>query len=831
MSLNKEGVCSFDLENNLKVYFKRVPNCGVVAIDVWYNFGGIDKVHGKTGAAHLLEHLAFQGIMPNFDQKMARKGCNINACTTRTHTVFSTQLPSSEIDFILGVEAKRMRGLSFSKKSFEKEKLIVAQEIKDYESDILCDFYEKATSLFYNGHPYGLPIVGIEKDIQDLTIDEIRSAYWDYYAPSNASIVVVGDLSLLDVQSMVKKHFSEFKAERTTYVDGLDKDDRLTGFNFQTTEVLSNGIFAIFVPTVSAIRTEEHELHLLASYLCSGENSVLYNKLVATGLLEYIDANQISYRNSGHFSITGRLMPNVEFEKVYDIIFDEINTLRKVPFSDRELELTKQRYLSSYLFGNERCEDFAWEIGEQTQVGDCLYDVVDNIEDITSDTLIRAIECFFSEKDYFVSVLRPTEESKTPLKCIERSVPPVKESVLSNGLKVITVKNDAPFVSMSLKRSGLTLFDDIKPGLANLASCFLSEGNQEKTKTQMHNILDERGMKMMSIIGGLYGRCLNGDISPLLRIMSECVRYPKIHNFDRLKESMIVSAKSREDMPSYLSNRLFDEYLLGDYAKRDNTMGSSEQIKDITYDDCDNFLKTDISPGRTTLIVVGNVEHDEIVDLANLYLEPWMMLEALRSIPKKIKDKKAKEVKVNVPHEKLHVTLGHLGISRLSENYLPMTLFDHVFGAGGGLSDRLMTKLRGENALCYSAYGSITDSACFAPGTFKISVSCNPEDYSKVIDIIRKELIDLKENGITRAEFNMARDKSINEVPLNYETSSQWLSYIYYCNLYGFPYSKVYDDVKKLGKIKLKDVNKVISECIFPYKLSVFSVGNTANII
>jgi len=206
----------FKLDNGMRIIVQEDHRSPVVVSQVWYRAGSIDEVNGKTGVAHVLEHMMFKGtkeIKPGqFSRIIAAAGGRENAFTGRDYTAYFQQLEKSQLPLSIKLEADRMNNLVLTEEEFAKEIRVVMEERRWRTDDKAhSQVYEQFNATVYQAHPYGRPIVGWMNDLENMTAQDARDWYKQWYAPNNATLVVVGDVDPQEVYKLAKKYFGPLK--------------------------------------------------------------------------------------------------------------------------------------------------------------------------------------------------------------------------------------------------------------------------------------------------------------------------------------------------------------------------------------------------------------------------------------------------------------------------------------------------------------------------------------------------------------------------------------------------------------------------------------------
>ncbi len=209
-------VQAFKLDNGLKILVQEDHRAPVVVSQVWYRAGALDEVNGKTGVAHVLEHMMFKGTKKvpagQFSRKIAAAGGKENAFTGMDYTSYFQQLEKSKLPLSFELEADRMANLNITDEEFAKEIKVVMEERRwRTEDKPQSKVNEQLQAMVYRAHPYGRPIVGFMDDLENMTAEDAREWYRNWYAPNNATLVIVGDVEAQTVYQLAKKHFGPIK--------------------------------------------------------------------------------------------------------------------------------------------------------------------------------------------------------------------------------------------------------------------------------------------------------------------------------------------------------------------------------------------------------------------------------------------------------------------------------------------------------------------------------------------------------------------------------------------------------------------------------------------
>src|SRR3990167_10294700 len=205
---------TFTLKNGLRFFLMQNKRAPIVCYSTWFNVGSADQLPGKTGLAHYLEHLMETGLpevqMGQFLEDFQSSGSHSNAITTRDHTFYYKKMMAEHLELLMRYEAGRMRGVAFNQAKFDTEKNVILEErLMRTETNPREFFNEKFNNKFFSIHPYKNPIIGWEKDIRALTLEDVKAFYKKWYSPSNAFIIISGDFDATQVKTWAQKYYGD----------------------------------------------------------------------------------------------------------------------------------------------------------------------------------------------------------------------------------------------------------------------------------------------------------------------------------------------------------------------------------------------------------------------------------------------------------------------------------------------------------------------------------------------------------------------------------------------------------------------------------------------
>ena len=379
------SVQEFKLNNGLKLIVQEDHRSPVVVSQVWYRAGALDEVNGKTGVAHVLEHMMFKGTKQlaagQFSRKIAAAGGKENAFTGQDYTCYFQQLEKSHLSLSFKLESDRMVNLQITDAEFAKEIKVVLEERRwrtDDKPQSMVNEQFQATS--FRAHPYGRPVVGHMNDLENMTAADAREWYKNWYAPNNATIVVVGDVKAQDVYKLAKQYFGPLKPRtlpaRKPQVEPAQIGERRV--TVKAPGKLPYLVMGFHAPTVSeAPKTPEAEwepyaLDVLSGVLSGNDSSRLNQKLVReTSLAVDVGAgyDSTSRGREALFELVGTPAEGKTVVELEAAFTAQIELIKTNGVTQQELDRVKAAVVSSDVYQRDSMFYQGMQIGQLATMG------------------------------------------------------------------------------------------------------------------------------------------------------------------------------------------------------------------------------------------------------------------------------------------------------------------------------------------------------------------------------------------------------------------------------------------------------------------------------
>ena len=405
------------LENGLKVILVEEHKAPVVTIQIWYRAGSRNEITGKTGLAHLTEHMMFKGTPKygkgEFSRMIAKVGGTENAFTSKDYTAYFENLSTDQIGLALNLESDRMTNLLLDTKEFQLEREVVKEERRlRTDDDPQSLVVEYLYAMAYLVHPYHAPTLGWMTDLDHLERNDVTAFYKRYYSPNNAILVIVGDIDPDKLLPKIQQTFGRvpkgFPAPPFHIVEPEQNGERRFVIK---KEAQLPFVFAGY-PVPNFSHPDNYALGVLANILFSGKSSRLYRSLVYEQKLaldvggEYPNLSA----NPDLFYLYGIPQPGKSAEELEKALYAEIQKVTSEPISDLELQKAKNQIEAGFIMGQDSNFFQAMQIGSAEAVGagyDYQESYVENIRKVTKEDVMRVAKTYLIEDHRTVGILMP----------------------------------------------------------------------------------------------------------------------------------------------------------------------------------------------------------------------------------------------------------------------------------------------------------------------------------------------------------------------------------------------------------------------------------------
>ena len=745
----------FVLDNGLQVVLHEDKSDPIVSVAIQYHVGSAREKPGKTGFAHLFEHMLFQRSehlgRNEFFKKIGELGGSFNGATGPDGT-------SDRMGFFIN---------TVTRKGLEREIDVVSNEKRQNENRPFGQSNGMMLKQFYpEGHPYRWPVIGSIADLHGATVDDIKQFYRKYYAPNNATLVVAGDFDRREVEAMIRKYFGEIPArEEVEPVRPIPVQlEKTSKYVLEDRFANAPGLEMNF-SGAEQFHPDAYPLRILALLLSYGKNAPFYKVLVEDNkLASYVNVASSFLELSGQVSVSVKAYKETDLNTVYRGIQEAFERFEQEGIRDNDLERMKimqETMLYNVMMSLEsKTQALARNNVFAGRPDQMVIDLA-HYQAVTKEEVMRVYRKYVRGK-HFVAlstvpqgqtslaltgsvVVRPDEDSPVGQKLVadegavtdddpyeytpsvfdrsveppllantpESAMPPVWTGEMSNGMKVKGMAyTELPVVQFAVYlNSGMLCEPKGKSGLARLTAAVLNCGTRTKTPEELEVALGLLGARVSFGVSTermqLSGSCLKKNFPQVLRLVEEMLLEPRWDEtaLELARKRMIGNIRQSSTEPKVLARHVFRQMMYGpENVLSNSALASEKEVAAITMEDIKTFYKTHIVPGQATFDFVGGYEKKEVMKFLQPLARTWTTGGASQErLNLNFMAPQAKVYFVDYPGAKQsYILLGCPAMPKASNDYYPAKMVNQLLGASSNAL--LFDVLRLQHGYTYGAY-------------------------------------------------------------------------------------------------------------------------------
>jgi len=855
----------YRLDNGLRLIIHEDHKAPIVAVNIWYHVGSKNEVKGKTGFAHLFEHLMFNGsenYNDEFFKPFERVGAtSMNGTTYFDRTNYFENVPNTALDMALWMESDRMGHMlgAITQERLDEQRGVVQNEKRQGDNQPYGMVqYHLLEGIFPENHPYSWSTIGSMEDLDSASLEDVHKWFKKYYGPNNAVIVIAGDVQSDQVFEKVKKYFGDIKPSAPVdkmkeWTVRLDTDKR---------EIIRDDVPQIKIHKAwggPSFRNLDSDILQLADLiLTSGKTSRLYNRLVYKDQIATdVDSYQFSGDIGGFYYIEASVQPNGDHELVKKAINEELERFLKDGPSKSEMRRAKMKLRSSFLRGLEKVGGFGGksDILAQNAVytGDPGYykKSLEMIENASREDIMSVANEWLSRGTYNLEV-HPTEKLVSNEEGVDRSSVPVTETfpeskfikfqkeTLSNGLNLVVAKQEnIPIVSFNLLLDAGYAADQYSaPGTSSMVMSMLDEGTEKMDALEISDRASEIGAIISSGAGidtsSVSMNALRENLDDSLKLYSEIILEPSFpdRELERIRNQKLAQIQQEKNQPFGIALRVLPELLYGEshaYSLPLTGSGTEESVMQIDRQSLINYHNEWFKPNNATMIIVGDVEMDQMKPMLEKHFKNWKS----GIVPEKdIADvsvaKSDSVYLIDRPGSQQSIVLAaNIAPGKGDSDDLAIESMNDVIG--GSFTSRINMNLREDKGWAYGARTTLLQTKGQRP--FIAYAPVQTDKTAESIIEIKQELLEfLTTNPVTEDELQKVKDNNTLSLPGRWETVRAISSDLSQIITYGLPddYWDTYTNkVRNLSSKKLQDAAE---KAIKPDNLIWVIVGDLSEI-
>ncbi len=856
----------FTLDNGLRLIVHEDHKAPIAAVNVWYHVGSKNEKPGKSGFAHLFEHLMFNGsenFNDDYFQALERiGGTDLNGTTNNDRTNYFQNVPTAALDQVLWLESDRMGHLlgAIDTAKLDEQRGVVQNEKRQGENQPYGRSRQLINdALWPEGHPYSWTVIGSMEDLNAASLEDVQEWFKTYYGAANAVLAVAGDVNPDEVHEKVKKYFGSIEPGPTLARPQVNVAKR-TGNTRQTYEdrVPESRITQVW--NVPQWGTDEMvHLDLASDILAAGKTSRLYKKLQyedqqVSSVSAYVYPREIA----GTFTVQANVKPGEPVEEVEAKLAQVLQEFIANGPTQEELNKVKSAYFANFTKGVERIGGFGGKsdlLAMNAVYGgspDYYKKTLKAVQETTVEDIQQAAKTWLSEGKHTL-IANPFPEYQASGTDADRSAMPelgevkvaqfpvTERTTLSNGLDVVLARREGvPTVVMNMVvDAGYAADQGGQPGTASLALSMMDEGTESMDALQISEQLQTLGasLRSSSDLDASYVSltALKPVLDQSLDLYADVLLNPAFpeKELDRLKKEQISGIQREKTQPFAMALRVAPKLMYGEQHPYSNPLtgsGYEETVEQIQRDDLVQFYDTWFKPNNATLTVVGDLTMDELTTQLEDRLSAWKKGDVPEKNIATVEGAPSNVLYLmDRPESQQSIVIaGYLTEPYGEVNELAKNVMNDVLG--GDFTSRINMNLREDKHWAYGAGSFVWAAKGQRPYLAYAPVQTDKTKES--IQEIKKEFTAfVGDTPVKQEEFDKVQKNSNLQLSGRWETNQAVGSSLNEIVKYGLEddYYQTYGE--RMKNLKLDEVQTLSKQMVQPDKIQWFVVGDKEKIM
>ncbi len=849
----------FQLDNGLTVLVQSDHSTPTVFVGMWYGVGSKDEPDGKTGFAHLFEHLMFQGTENRdgeyFSPFTDAGATGMNGTTNEDRTNYYSTVPSGALDMALWMESDRMSHLlgAITQEALDEQRGVVQNEKRESETRPYAQMFDKIREGIYPvGHPYRHSVVGSMDDLNAASLEDVHEWFNTYYGASNVILVLAGDVTLEDAKQKVEHYFGS----APTGVPLSYPQKWIPDLIENREEVMYDRVGQTRIARVWALPglndKDTSLMYLVNDSLVGNKNSPLRKKLVdELQLATSVRGNAYGRVMSGEYSLTVDLRPGIEPQAAMAIV-DEVLAEYLVEGPDAQIVENAKLGVNMYILG---ALETGAQIGRLLVEGELFSNdplfvntELEWLNNATGDEL-RQVANRWLTRGYYQLTVEPFPELQSTDEKVDRSAipevtaqsdihfPKIETATLKNGMKlVIATRGRVPLVDVSIQvNTGATAAPSDAPGLPAFVFGLMDKGTRDFDANELAAAKDKIAMETGFGSGversSMAYRILSSNLEPSLELAAEMLRHPTFPDDELEKTKALVMAylSNLPHAPARAASGLFDRAIYG----AESSMGavwSTELVAQVDRKRLQDWHAAEVAPDNMTVYMIGDIDLETATAAANKAFGKWSARH--RSASQDIGRASAtggRVILIDDPEAASSMIVAGSAIGPFdADTWSTMSIMNRAIG--GSFESRLNMNLREDKGWSYGYYSGIDRNAS-GDMTFRTSGQVQTDKTAESMQEIKRELEEfVSSRPATAEEIDRIKLNRTRSLPGSFATNSGFLGSIIDSDSYGLPFDYAESSATRIAAVSLEDVQTSALEVVDVGKLTWLIVGDLEKI-
>ncbi|HLG17369.1 MAG TPA: pitrilysin family protein [Blastocatellia bacterium] len=855
----------FVLKNGLTLIVHEDHKAPIVAVNVWYHVGSKNEKPGRTGFAHLFEHLMFNGS-ENFNhdyfEPFERIGAtDQNGTTNEDRTNYFENVPSAALDVALWMESDRMGHLLgvIDKARLDEQRGVVQNEKRQGENEPYGKVFSVATpNLYPAGHPYSWEVIGSMEDLNAASLEDVREWFRSYYGAANAVIVIAGDVDAKTAKEKVEKYFGDIPSGPPVTKHNVWIAKRTGEHRQQMEDRVPQARIYRFWNVPERGSADADYLTLIGQVLSSGKSSRLYKRLVYDDQIATdVEASPYLMEIGAVFYIQASARPGESLAKVEKAVDEEMARLLAEGPTAAELQRVKTQYRAGFIRGIERIGGFGGKSDvlamNQVYAGtpDYYKTTLKRMANATTADLKAAANRWLSDGVYALEV-HPFPEYAAEQTTVDRTklpepgppadakFPELQRATLANGLKIVLAeRHSIPQVNFQMLIDAGYAADQFNlAGTGGMTFGLLDGGTKRRTALQISDELMMLGANLNAgsdlDTSSVSISALKENLDASLDLFADVVLNPSFpqEDFARLQKQRLAQIQQEKVQPVGIALRVFAGLLYGAGHAYSNPLtgtGTEESVSKLKREDLTKFHQTWFKPNNATLIVVGDTTMAEIKPKLEKLFAAWQRGEVpSKNIGAVASQPKSVVYMVDRPgSEQSLILAANIAPPKANKDESAIETMNALLG--GNFTSRINMNLREDKHWSYGAGCFVLDARGQRPFIAYAPVQTDKTKES-IAELVKELNGIMGSRPVTGDELAKAQASLTLTLPGSWETMTALSSSI--ANIVRFGLDDRYYDsyAGKIRALKIPDVMPAAKVTIQPDKLVWVIVGDRAKI-